>query len=85
MSNPVVAAQLREGARQLSQRLSREAHVLAYHAVFLLVGLLASLTVVWGLVIQWLMWRRGEISPLILLQQKAMKSQAAQANRKSPE
>jgi len=85
MSNPVVAAQLREGARQLSQRVSREANVLAYNDVFLLVGLLASLTVVWGLVIQWLMWRRGEISPLILLQQKAMKSQAAQANRKSPE
>ena len=85
MSNPVVAAQVREGAWQLSQRVSREANVLAYNDVFLLVGVLASLTVVWGVVIQWLMWRRGEISPLILLQQQAMKTKPAQANRKSPE
>jgi MFS family permease len=85
MSNPVVAAQVREGARQLSQRVSREANVLAYNDVFLLVGVLASLTVVWGLVIQWLMWRRGEISPLILLQQQAMKTKPAQTDRKSPE
>jgi hypothetical protein len=46
---------------------------------------LASLTVVWGVVIQWLMWRRREVSPLILLQQQVMKANQAQANRKSPE
>ena len=84
MSNPVVAVQVREGAWQLSQRVSREANVLAYNDVFLLVGVLASLTVVWGLGIQWLIWRRGEISPVILLQQ-ALKAKLAQTERKSPE
>jgi hypothetical protein len=85
MSNPVVAAQVREGAVQLSQRVSREANILAYNDVFLLVGVLASLTVVWDLILQWLMWRRREVSPLILLQKQAMKAQQAQTNRKSPE
>jgi MFS family permease len=85
MSNPVVAAQVRKGAMQLSQRVSREANILAYNDVFLLVGVLASLTVVWDLILQWLMWRRREVSPLILLQKQAMKAQQAQTSRKSPE
>jgi hypothetical protein len=85
MSNPVVAAQVREGAVQLSQRVSSEANVLAYNDVFLLVGVLASVAVVWGLIIQWSMWRRREVSPLILLQQQLMKRQQAQANKKNPE
>ncbi|MEQ5843949.1 MFS transporter [Paraburkholderia acidicola] len=85
MSNPVVAAQMRAGVAPLSQRVIREANVLAYNDVFLLVGVLASVTVVWGVVIQWLIWRRREVSPLVLLQQRIMKANQEQADRKSPE
>jgi len=67
-----------EGAALLAQQVTREANILAYNDVFLLIGILAVLATIWGLWINWAMRQRGEISPLIQLQQAAQA--AAQAN-----
>ncbi|MBA3939983.1 MAG: MFS transporter [Sphingopyxis sp.] len=56
-----------EGAALLSRQVTREANILAYNDVFLLVGVLAILTTGWGFMISWSIRRRGEPSPVILL------------------
>jgi hypothetical protein len=58
-----------EGAALLAQQVTREANILAYNDVFMLLGVLAVLTVIWGLLIRWSIWRHKEISPIVLLQQ----------------
>ena len=58
-----------EGAALLSQQVSREANILAYNDVFMLIGVLAILALLWGLSINRAIRRRGEVSPVILLQQ----------------
>ena len=68
-----------EGAALLAQQVAREANILAFNDVFLLVGVLAALTAVWGYAIRWSIRRRGEISPILLLQQK--QTQAAQGHQ----
>jgi MFS family permease len=65
------------GGALVAQQVAREANILAFNDVFLLVGALAVLTELWGLAIRWSIWRRREPSPVILLQQKM--AQAAQA------
>ncbi len=67
-----------EGAALLSQQVSREANILAFNDVFLLVGVLAALISVWGLLIRWSIRRRGETSPIVLLQQRAQQDQVQQ-------
>ncbi|MFC3443366.1 MFS transporter [Sphingobium rhizovicinum] len=67
-----------EGAAILAQQVAREANILAFNDVFLLIGGLAVLTALWGFAIRYSIRRRGEISPVILLQQKMMQAQAAQ-------
>ncbi|WP_298401082.1 MFS transporter [Sphingobium sp.] len=67
-----------EGAAILAQQVTREANILAFNDVFLLIGALAVLTALWGYAIRYSIRRRGEISPVILLQQKMMQAQAAQ-------
>ncbi|QGP81199.1 MFS transporter [Sphingobium sp. CAP-1] len=67
-----------EGAAILAQQVAREANILAFNDVFLLIGGLAVLTALWGYAIRYSIRRRGEISPVILLQQKMMQAQAAQ-------
>jgi MFS family permease len=59
-----------QGAALLSQQVSREANILAFNDVFLLVGVLAILMAIWGYLIRWSIRRRGEISPIVLLQQQ---------------
>lgn len=56
------------GTQTLAQVVSREANILAYNDVFLLVGVLAVLALLWGALIRWSIWRRGETSPILLLQ-----------------
>lgn len=66
-----------EGAALLSQQVTREAHILAYNDVFMLIGVLAVLGVIWGLAIQYSIWRRGEVSPVVQLQRKMQQASAA--------
>jgi hypothetical protein len=54
-----------EGSALLSQRVTREANVLAYNDVFLIIALLAFLLFLWGIAIEVGMRRRGEISPIV--------------------
>jgi len=68
-----------EGAALLAQQVTREAHILAYNDVFLLIGVLAIATAIWGYFLRWQMKRRGEISPIVQLQ-RAMQAQAAKAS-----
>ena len=51
-------------------RVTREANILAYNDVFLVIGILACLLFLWGVSIEVRMRRRGEISPIVLLAQR---------------
>ncbi len=64
-----------EGAALLAQQVSREANILAFNDVFLLIGVLAVIVALWGYAIRWSMRRRGEESPVVLLQRQAQNSQ----------
>jgi MFS family permease len=66
-----------EGAALLSQRVTREANVLAYNDVFIIIAILAFLLFLWGVTIELNMRRRGEISPIIRFAQAAMAQLAA--------
>jgi MFS family permease len=66
-----------EGAALLSQRVTREANVLAYNDVFLVIAGLAFLLLLWGVAIEINMRRRGEISPIVRFAQAAMAQMAA--------
>ncbi|MDE8650889.1 MFS transporter [Novosphingobium album (ex Liu et al. 2023)] len=59
-----------EGAALLAQQVAREANILAYNDVFLLVGILSLLVLLWGLLIRRGIRLRGEDSPIILLQRR---------------
>ncbi|CAN5454306.1 MFS transporter [soil metagenome] len=72
------------GAATLARQVAREANILAFNDVFLLIAALAVLTALWGFAIRWSIWRRGEVSPVILLQQK-MQAMAAQQAAPEPE
>jgi hypothetical protein len=66
-----------EAAALLSQRVTREANVLAYNDVFIIIAILAFLLFLWGVTIELNMRRRGEISPIIRFAQAAMAQLAA--------
>ena len=72
-----------EGVTLLAQQVAREASILAYNDVFLLISILATLNVIWGIAIRRSMWRRGEVSPVVqlqqLIQQRAAQMAKAQA------
>jgi UDP-N-acetylmuramyl pentapeptide synthase len=57
--------------------VTREANVLAYNDVFLVIAVLALLLVLWGVIIEMNMRRRGEISPIVRFAQAAMAQLAA--------
>ena len=59
-----------QGLALLSRQVAREANILAFNDVFFLVGVLASAALIWMLAIRLSMHRRGEISPIIELQQR---------------
>lgn len=59
-----------EGAALLARTVAREANILAYNDVFLLIGVLAVATVIWSYAIRLSMRRRGETSPLLELQRR---------------
>jgi MFS family permease len=67
-----------EGVALLGQQVAREANILAFNDVFLLVGVLAILMAIWGYVIRWSIRRRGEISPVVLLQRQLQQTAQAQ-------
>lgn len=73
-----------EGASLLNLQVTREAHILAFNDVFLLIGILACLTFVWGLLIQFRLWRRGERSPVVELAERMQAMAAAQQNQSKP-
>ncbi|MGN6818448.1 MAG: MFS transporter [Sphingomonas sp.] len=67
-----------QGVALLGQQVAREANVLAFNDVFLLVGVLAILMAIWGYSIRWSIRRRGEVSPVVLLQQRSQQAAEAQ-------
>jgi hypothetical protein len=54
-----------ESAALAAQQVAREANLLAWNDVFLIISVLASLLFLWGVVIELNMRRRGEISPIV--------------------
>lgn len=71
-----------EGAAILSQQATREAQVLAFNDVFLVVGVLAVAAVGWSVFIRWSLRRRGVESPLLALQR--LQAEAAARAAASP-
>ena len=67
-----------EGTALLSQQVTREANILAFNDVFLLVGVLAILMAIWGYLIRRSIRRRGEVSPVVLLQRRLQQAQGQQ-------
>lgn len=59
-----------QGAAQIARQVAREANVLAWNDMFLLIGVLAFLGLLWGIWVQHGIRRRGEPSPIVLLGQK---------------
>ena len=72
-----------EGVVLLAQQVAREASILAYNDVFLVIGILAVLNVIWGIAIRNAMWRRGEVSPVVQLQQLVQQRAAQMAKEKA--
>ena len=54
-----------EGSVLVGQRVAREANILAYNDVFLVIAILAFLLFLWGVAIELKMRRRGDISPIV--------------------
>jgi predicted MFS family arabinose efflux permease len=61
-----------EGAALLGQRVTREANVLAFNDVFMIIALCAFLLLLWGIAIELKMRREGEVSPIVRFAQAAM-------------
>lgn len=72
-----------QGAAILSQQATREANILAFNDVFLLIGALAIIAVGWSVLIRWRIRRSGEVSPLVRLQ-RLQQAAAAANNSASP-
>jgi MFS family permease len=70
-----------EGAALLARTVAREANILAYNDVFLLIGILATLTFLWSLSIRASIRRRGETSPLVQLERQREQAAAAAAEK----
>jgi MFS family permease len=69
-----------QGVVLLGRQVTREANILAYNDVFLVIGVLACLVFLWGVSIEIRMRRRGEISPLVLLAQRLAAMMATKPN-----
>lgn len=54
----------------LGQQVAREANILAFNDLFLVIGILAAATLGWGVAIRLSNQRRGEISPVLELMQR---------------
>jgi hypothetical protein len=66
-----------QGAALLSQRVTREANVLAFNDIFLVISMMAVLLFIWGVAIELNMRRRGEISPIVRFGQAVAAQMAA--------
>lgn len=66
-----------EALALLARRATREANVLAFNDVALLIGVLAILTTLWGIAIRWSVYHRHEISPVLELQARMQAAAAA--------
>ncbi len=67
-----------QGIVLLGRQVTREANILAYNDVFLVIGILAFLLFLWGVSIEVRMRRRGEPSPIVLLGQRMAAMAAGQ-------
>jgi hypothetical protein len=72
-----------EGSVLIGQKVTREANVLAYNDVFLIIAVLAFVLFLWGIVIEINMRKRGEISPIVRLAQ-AMAAKITSAQNGGP-
>lgn len=70
-----------QGLALLGKQVAREANIMAFNDVFFLVGVLASAALIWMLAIRLSMHRRGEISPIIQLQQRMQGVSAEETSR----
>lgn len=66
-----------QGAAVVGRQVTREANILAYNDVFIVICLCAILLFVWGVAIELKMRREGEISPIVRFAQAVMAQMAA--------
>lgn len=68
-----------EGAALFALKVRLEANILAFNDVFMLIGVMACLAFVWGVLIQFRMWRLGERSPVVQLVERMQAAMAEAA------
>jgi MFS family permease len=73
-----------EGGALLARQVAREANILAFNDVFLVIGILSSLMFLWGVSIELRMRRRGETAPTALLAQKMAAMAATKPSQGQP-
>jgi hypothetical protein len=83
LSGVIIDPSLRtaEGAALVNQQVTREANVLAYNDVFLVIAVLAFLLFLWGVAIELNLRRRGEISPIVRFVQSLAAMAAGSAQK----
>jgi MFS family permease len=67
-----------------ARQVAREANILAFNDVFLVIAILSSLMFLWGVSIEFRMRRRGETAPTALLAQKMAAMAASQPSQGQP-
>lgn len=70
-----------QGLVLLGRQVAREANTLAFNDVFFLIGMLSCVALVWMVAIRLSMQRKGEVSPIIELQQQMQAQTAEVSNR----
>ena len=70
-----------ESIALLARQATREANILAFNDVFIVIGLLSCLMFLWGVSIEVRMRLRGEPAPTALLLQKLAAMSAAQPSQ----
>lgn len=70
-----------ESTLQFGRQVTREANILAFNDVFMVIGVLACMLFLWGVSIEVRMRRRGELAPTLLLIQKMAAMSAARSNQ----
>jgi hypothetical protein len=73
-----------EAGALLARQVAREANILAFNDVFLVIGILSSLMFLWGVSIELRMRRRGETAPTALLAQKMAAMAATKPSQGQP-
>jgi len=81
VSDPAIRAA--QGASLLAQQVTREANVLAFNDIFLIIAGSASMLFLWSILVELRMRRTGEISPVVRFGQRVAELRAPPSGARS--